>query len=1174
MQPNNNADPRTRKADIEMTAAEPRRFHASKRSRSAHGMRPRAGLLLAALVCGLLLLCAVGASGALAAGAWWHVSTQLRPAHLAPGGEGTLVIEALNIGDASTSGPVTVSDVLPPGLVVTQGAEAPNVNFFAFSVSGTAGNIDFGPGSFVGKFFNSCGVSGPSVSCTTPPQLAYEFLGRGHEQVAPYEDLEMRVGVKANPGAGAVEDDVAEVSGGKARPVVVHRPVRVDSAPVGFGVEEGSFSMVPEEEGGGVDVQAASHPFQLTTTFALTQTADTAKPPALAKNLHFHLPAGLVGNTLSLPQCSELDFRHLVLGHTANLCPADTVVGVVDVTFDEPAGLHLATVPVPLFNLVPGQGEPARFGFEYSEVPVTLDASVRNGRDYGVDVNVSNITELTSFLSSTVTFWGVPGASSHDASRGWDCLVSELFATKKCQPSGQSAPAPFLTMPSSCLLPFTGSVDGSAWPDREHPEGASLQPVEYGLTDLSGRSLGVTGCSELSFAPQLEVSPDLEAPSKPSGLTVRVKIPQEVAQNPGGLGSSSVKDTTVTLPQGLNINPSSADGLTGCTVGEAGFEKIDPDSTDRFTAEPIACQASAKIGTVKFKIPIIEHPLEGSVYLAAQNANPFGSLLAIYILAEDPFSGIRVKLAGEVHLSETGQVTTTLHNSPQAPLEEAEFKFFGGERAPFATPSRCGLYETKAVFTPWSATPPVTATSKFRIGGASCQNPLPFSPSLTAGTTNINAGAFSPLTTTISRADGNQDMQSVQLHMPAGLSGILAGVPLCPEAQANQGTCPAGSLIGETIVSAGVGADPVSVTGGKVYLTEKYAGAPFGLSIVNPVKAGPFDLEHDTANPNNNPPCDCVVVRAKIEVDPTTANLTITTDTTGPHAIPHLIDGIPVQIQKVNVLINRPNFTFNPTNCNPLSITGTIASAEGASSPVSVPFQSTNCAVLKFAPKIAVATAAKTTKANGSSLVFKISYPKSAMGSQSWFNEAKFDLPKQLPARLTTLQKACLASVFESNPAACPAASLIGHAVVRTPVLPVALTGPVYFVSHGGAKFPDAVLVLKGYGVTVNLVGETFINGKTGITSATFRNTPDVPFESIEVTVPQGRFSEFGANLPAKAKGSFCGQKLIMPTFFKAQNGLQIKQNTKVTVTGCHKAKKKHHARRHAKKGGHKTRSH
>ena len=124
---------------------------------------------------------------------------------------------------------------------------------------------------------------------------------------------------------------------------------------------------------------------------------------------------------------------------------------------------------------------------------------------------------------------------------------------------------------------------------------------------------------------------------------------------------------------------------------------------------------------------------------------------------------------------------------------------------------------------------------------------------------------------------------------------------------------------------------------------------------------------------------------------------------------------------------------------------------------------------------------------------------------------------------------------------------------MHTPVLPVPLTGPVYFVSYGGAKFPEAVMVLQGDGVTVDLHGETFISN-AGITSATFRNTPDVPFESIEVNIPTGPFSEFGTDLPAKDNYNLCGQKLVMPTLFKAQNGLEIHQHTPITVTACPKA--------------------
>ena len=474
--------------------------------------------------------------------------------------------------------------------------------------------------------------------------------------------------------------------------------------------------------------------------------------------------------------------------------------------------------------------------------------------------------------------------------------------------------------------------------------------------------------------------------------------------------------------------------------------------------------------------------------------------------------------------------------------------FFGGERAPLATPARCGPYTTTATLAPWSANPPATASSSFAItqgphGGPCPGAALPFSPSLTGGMTSNNAGAFSPLSTTIGRGDGQQDMRSVTLHMPPGLEGVLSGVALCPEAQANAGSCPASSLIGETTVSAGVGSEPVSVEGGRVYLTEGYAGAPFGLSIVNPVKAGPFDLEHDTANPANQPACDCLVVRAKIEVDPHTAELTVSTDPSGAHAIPHLIDGVPVQIQKVNVRIGREHFTFNPTNCAPLAITGSISAYEGASVPLSVPFQATNCANLKFTPKFEVATAGKTTKASGASLSVKLSYPKAPPGTYANLAKVKVSLPKQLPSRLTTLQKACTAASFDANPASCPKESIVGQAKVSTPVLPVALSGPAYFVSHGGEAFPDLTIVLQGYGLTIDLVGSTQI--KNGITTSTFKSTPDVPFDSFQLKLPQGKFSALAAN------ANLCASKLRMPSEFTAQNGAVLRQDTKIAVSGC-----------------------
>ncbi len=337
--------------------------------------------------------------------------------------------------------------------------------------------------------------------------------------------------------------------------------------------------------------------------------------------------------------------------------------------------------------------------------------------------------------------------------------------------------------------------------------------------------------------------------------------------------------------------------------------------------------------------------------------------------------------------------------------------------------------------------------------------------------------------------------------------------------------------------------------GGKVYITGPYEGAPFGLSIVNPAKAGPFNL-------------GVVVVRAKIEVNPINAALTITSDDTGPYKIPTILDGIPLEIKHVNVTINRPGFTFNPTNCNPMSITGSLDSTEGATSNLNVPYQVTNCATLAFKPGFKVSTSGKTSRANGASLNVDLTYPKAPFGSQANIKSVKVNLPKQLPSRLTTLQKACTSTQFETNPGGCPTASIVGHATAITPLIPVPLTGPAYFVSYGGAKFPELVVVLQGYGVTLDLHGETYIS-KAGITSSTFHTIPDAPVGSFELTLPQGPDSALAAN------GNLCNTKLVMPTAFTAQNGDEIHRNTPITTTGCPKKTKK--AKHHKGKSGHKA---
>ena len=979
-----------------------------------------------------------------------------------------------------------------------------------------------------------------------------------------YNQLEIVIGVTVEAGAVTGSLNETRISGGGAPPTEAKHAITVSNAPTPFGVE--NYEPVIEEPGGAPDTQAGSHPFQYTTVFDLKADLPvnplyhvrSPAPIQLAKDVVVKLPPGLVGNPTAYPRCGLEQFLTVPHGG-ANLCPPDTVVGVASVTLAEAivgGALGLLARVVPIYNVEPGPGEPARFGFSPNGVPVFLHATVRTGEDYGVTVRAEAIAQAVGFLSNTVTFWGVPADARHNDARAASCLepAPQELEEPPCEPNAPApaAPAPFLTMPTSCSgAPLQDTVESDSW----------LEPgVMYSPSpDPSVPTPTMDGCDLLAFHAGISVVPDVESASTPSGLNVDVHVPQDEALDANGLAQANVKNIAVTLPEGIVLNPAAADGLQACTPGQAGFEGEDPETQSlRFSDQEVSCPSASKIATVTIKTPLLPlgQYVKGFVYLASpQNfraappENPFSSLLAMYIVAKDPVSGVLVKLPAKVSLNEaTGQIATTVEDNPQLPFEDAELQFFGGERAPLATPARCGAYTTTATFEPWSNTPTdvqaLHGSSTFNItsgpGGGACPgSALPFAPSLSSETTNINAGSFTPLSTTLGREDGNQDIQKVTLHYPPGVSGILSGVPLCPEAQANAGTCGPGSEIGETIVSVGLGGDPFSVTGGKVYLTEKYAGAPFGLSIVNPAKAGPFNLQEGRP----------VVVRAKIEIDQHTAALTITTG-----AIPRIVEGFPLQIKHVNVIVNRPGFTFNPTNCNPQGIAGTISSAEGASSAVSVPFQVTNCAALKFAPQFQVFTNGTFSKALGASLTAKLSYPAAAQGTQANITKVKVDLPKQLPSRLTTLQKACTNAQFEANPAGCPLASFIGHAKVITPLLPVPLEGPAIFVSHGGEAFPSLIIVLQGYGVRVDLVGTTFIS-KAGVTSTTFKTVPDTPFNTFELTLPQGKFSALASNLPASAKGSFCGQNLKMPTLFDAQNGMEVKQNTQITVTGCPKKK-------------------
>jgi hypothetical protein len=1100
---------------------------------------------IAVLMVSASLALATAAHAVETPGAGWEVTSRLYPTNIAPGAEGVAVVQVYNIGAGYSKGTVTMTDALPPGLEAV--SAGPMVQSGTITEEGIEyyeeGDVEDealeAEGKVVGgasaqlRMWKCTGAA--VVTCQTTPGL--EGIER---PIGPGYDGRIGIKVKAT-GAPSVEQNHVMVSGGGvAAPAETSDPFTISSTPASFGLSfaDAWFSNAD----GSTDTQAGSHPFALTVSFGMNIEADGTTSGAALRNVRAALPPGIVGNPHAVLQCSRAQFNGVPLG----TCPPSTVVGVdvAGVGAYPQYGSAELEAEVPVYNLVPPPGVPAEFGFTVFGTNVVLNAGVRSGSDYGISTNTPNIGRRPVF--NTITLWGVPGESVHDPHRcGLGALSEEIACGYKAT---EFPPQPLLTLPTSCGNPQKIALTVESW-----EKSLSSASANFPMHDTTGAPVGMTGCEHLSFSPSLSVAPDSSYADTPAGLTVDVKVPQEGLSYHEGLSTADIEDTTVTLPEGVAINPGQAAGLGACGPAEDGLTTEAEKAEGTEDNGPARCPNSAKVGTDEIETPLLTKPLKGSVYVMPSNPPH----LQLLVTAEG--EGVFLKLIGEVSLNEkTGQLVTTFHETPELPFTDFKLSFSGGAQAALSTPAQCGTYTTTSDFAAWAS--PIVAdvfpSSNFVISagtdGAPCPSGrLPFGPSMIAGSSTDQAGGFTSFSLLLTRPDDQQRIQSLQFKTPEGLLGMISRVPLCPEAQANAGTCSSASQIGHTVVEAGPGPYPLVVPQpgqepAPIYLTAGYKGAPYGLSIVVPLHVGPFTLQTQ-------------IVRAKIEVDPITTQLTITTD-----PLPVIIDGIPADLRAINAVIDRPGFMFNPTGCEPQAFSGTATSTEGATAPIASHFQMGSCRALTFKPNFKVSTSGKTSRANGASLDAKILYPTGALGanqasSQSNVKSVKVELPKQLPSRLTTLQKACPSATFEANPALCPAASTVGTASAVTPVLPVTLTGPVYFVSYGGAKFPELVIVLQGYGVTVFLHGETFIS-KAGITSSTFPRVPDVPITSFELKLPEGPYSALAAN------GNLCKKTLKMPTTFTGQNGAVIHQSTPMSVSGCPKHKQAAKRKTKAKK--------
>jgi uncharacterized repeat protein (TIGR01451 family) len=1107
--------------------------------RSTHA----AAALLAALCCLALAALAPARASALADNPAWTVSAISTPTNFAPGdhsGKDYYEVVVTNTGDGPTNGePVTIVDTLPAGLAL---AEA--------------------------------GVSGRETLSQEP--LSCAGLTCTYSGVAAAGDtltLKVPVDVESSK-AEALQPNVVTVFGGGAAEASASTPTTISETPSpGFGVAPGAFSTTLSS------TQAGAHA-DLTTSFYFNSDGPLSTGGSTEGNLKdiaVDLPVGFAGDPAATPTCSE---NQLNEGGLFPNCPIDSQVGTITVTVGGPlavaAGLQGQFLS-PVYNMQPLGGEVTRLGVKTIVVSSNIVITVRPG-GYGLQATAPNVIAAdVEVEANKLTIWGVPADPSHNLLRGTICFPGVCIAPG-FKPIGEGVaytePArPFLSNPTGCTsLPLTSTIRVDTWQNPGIPaEDAPSAEASVGP---------LTGCERLEFNPSLSVQPMSTAAETPTGLNFGLTLPQSY-ENPEALATAHLKDVTVTLPRGVTVNPSAGAGLGACTPVQYAAEALE-------TAPEAGCPNASSLGTVTIHTPVLKEEVTGSVYLATPYDNPFpeaghpsGSLLALYVVARIPDRGLIIKVAGKITLDPvTGQLVTTFENNPQLPFDKFTLKFNPGEAAPLVSPPECGSYSAQGLFSSWSEPERLLSVpsleSEFDItqgvGGGACPSGgvPPFAPRVISGTLSNAAGTYSPFYLRIVRNDGEQEITHFSTVLPPGLTGNLSGIPFCPEAdieaartvtgtqETNEPSCPAASEIGHTLVGAGVGG-VLAQTLGKVYLAGPYHGAPLSIVAITSATVGPFDL-------------GTVVVRFALRINPITAQAEI--DSTGSDPIPHIIRGIVVHVRDIRVYMNREKFIVNPTSCNPMSISDTVTGA-GAdftnpadANPVSVstPLQAADCSSLAFKPGFKVSTSGRTSRRNGASLTAKLSFPSAPQGTQANIARVKVELPKQLPSRLTTLQKACTAATFEANPANCPISSVVGYAKAITPILPVPLEGPAFFVSHGGEAFPSLIVVLQGYGVTVDLVGTTFIS-KHGITSSTFKTVPDVPVGSFELTLPEGRFSALGASLPAKANGSFCGQKLAMPTEFAAQNGAEIRESTPIAVTGCPKPKRASKASRARKAG-------
>ena len=923
--------------------------------------------------------------------------------------------------------------------------------------------------------------------------------------------------------------------------------------------------------------QASGHPNWGFTQFIVKHApgilpTETKLPAGEVRTIRVDLPVGFSVNPGATERCPRSVYEPIP-GEPENIDECETTnpdseVGVSQVEVSiagVPTPPQAGTTIVPVFNVEPKDGQSARFGLELGGNPVFLEGDVAWWGDYHEGFTIHVPETLPEALAEVL-----------GASIGQKGVVLR----NRLPFEGRSGDGTFLTTPTTCFGPAyqsswtkgqvptgpSGSIystllraDSALQPDPIFPDGSSIfeSPIPP-VTESAGPGTEPIECDTIPYNPAIAVEPNTGSTNSPSGAAVDITVPHlipDFVAEEGEQDSSQTRNAKVTLPVRMGINPSAANGLKTCTNAQFG----------KGTKDPIACPAESIVGRAKIVSPPLkdittpqtEEDLEGNVYVGQQlSRDPLsGNEYRIFVEAKSDRYGISVRLIGNVSADPiTGRLTTTFSETPQVPFESFTITLNGGPRATLSSPPTCGPNEAVTMMTPWAPIPAVTRADSFTLtsapGGGGCAKTMaerPFAPGFGIAPRSSKAGAYSPMSIQISRTDGQQELKGTDLLLAPGMSGKLAGLKYCPEAAlaaaaANAGeaekansSCPANSLVGSAVVQAGTGPQPLRIDAGKVFLAGPYNGAPLSLAVVTPATAGPFDL-------------GTAVVRVALFVDPETAQIHAVSD-----PIPDVFGGTQLSVRSVDINLDRPKFTLNPTSCDPLATTGALRGggadpanpAAFSSVPVSVPFQAKECGDLKFRPKMF------TTLIGGRKTTKRSQHPKFrsvliAREGDANIKRAALTLPHSQFLDQGHIGTICTRVQLAAND--CPARSIYGYARAQSPLLDDELAGPVYLTSSDH-ELPDLLVDLKGQ-VNVRLRG--VISSAKARIKTVFATVPDVPVSKFVLTMKGGK-----KGLLVNSR-NLCGHPNISFLNFKSQNGKRLKKKLPMRVPGCKGAKKKH----------------